>query len=101
MRVGVDQPRDDRFSDEGHDARAARHRDLIHPGDRLNVPLFHENERVAHGFAARSVDEHRSLERDHAVAGGAAAGERDQQQEAGMRDAGCAMRHLGSDDVWS
>src|SRR2546422_501590 len=99
MRMGVDQPRDDRLADEVHYLRAARHPDFVHAGHRLDVPVLDEDQRVLDRFPPRSVDQGRTLEGDHAVAGSAAAGERDEQQEAGMRDAGYAMRHLGSDDV--
>ncbi len=102
VRMGVDQPRDDRLADEVHHLRAARHPDFVHAGHGLDVPVLDEDQRVLDRLPPRSVDQGRTLEGDHAVAGGVTGGEReDEEQEAGMRDARCAMRHLGSDDVWS
>ena len=101
VSVRIDEPRYHGLPDQAHSEGAARHGDLVHAGHGLDVAVLHENHGIRHRRAARAVDQRRSLEGDHAVTGALAAGQRQDQQEAAMRDAGCGMRHFGSADVWS
>ena len=81
VRVRVDQSRDDGFADHIDPLRALRNRDLVDTGDRRDVTVADDDQRVGLRCAAGAVDQRRAFERDDALLGGEELATRDERQD--------------------
>ena len=95
--VGIDQPRDDRFSHQVNALGATRDGDLVDPRDGLDVAVFNKNEGIGLGRAPGAVDQGGALEHDRALAGAAAGGEHPHGTEQGATSK--RLHGLGSAEV--